>query len=103
MLSIDDPTMLERFEKEEADDPSPRKRIDDARTIYKSRRLPKPKNRRYGLPILCDMGEVKIGTTHTSGPYVQPHVYRAPEVIFQMQWGPPVDIWNLACLVSTRV
>ena len=28
------------------------------------------------------------------------HIYRAPEVIFEMPWGSAIDIWNLACLVS---
>jgi len=59
----------------------------------------KPRNRNYGLPILCDFGEARIGLTQESGPFVQPQIYRAPEIIFEMQWGSAVDIWNVACLV----
>lgn len=50
---------------------------------------------------MCDLGEARIGTKHKTGPFVQPHIYRAPEVIFEMPWGSAVDIWNLACLVGT--
>ncbi|EXJ79988.1 CMGC/SRPK protein kinase [Capronia epimyces CBS 606.96] len=99
MLNAEDPTMLERFEEAEIKEPSPRKLIDSSRTIYKSRCLPTPRDDKYGLPILCDFGEARIGETQESGPFVQPHIYRAPEVIFEMPWGPPIDIWNLAGLV----
>lgn len=99
MLTVEDLTMLERFERAEIDEPSPRKPVDTSRTVYKSRRFPKPKDDRYGLPILCDFGEARIGETQESGPFVQPHIYRAPEVIFEMPWGPPIDIWNLGGLV----
>jgi serine/threonine-protein kinase SRPK3 len=30
---------------------------------------------------------------------IQPEALRAPEVILGGPWGPPVDIWNLGCLV----
>ena len=103
MLTIDEPTILNRFENAEIEEPSPRKVIDERRAIYKSRRLPKPKDKGYGLPILCDFGEARIGLVQQSGPFVQPHIYRAPEVIFEMPWGPPADIWNLAGLVRSSV
>ncbi|OAP56817.1 hypothetical protein AYL99_08929 [Fonsecaea erecta] len=99
MLTVEDPTMLERFEKAEINEPSPRKLVDKSRTVYKSRHLPNPKDDKYGLPILCDFGEARIGETQERGPFVQPHIYRAPEVIFEMPWGPPIDIWNLGGLV----
>lgn len=99
MLNIQDPTMLDRFELAELESPSPRKVIDDTRTIYKSRSLPKPKDGAWGLLVLCDFGEAKIGSPQESTPFFQPQIYRAPEIIFEMRWGFPVDIWNLACLV----
>jgi len=102
MLSIEDTSMLKDFEKAELENPSPRKVVDEDRTIYLSRRLRKPRNNYYGLPILCDFGEARIGPTQESGPFVQPHIYRAPEIIFEMQWGSAVDIWNVACLVRYR-
>lgn len=100
MLSLEDNNMLADFAKAEAEDPSPRKKIDESRIIYKSRRFRRPaRGKSYGLPILCDFGEARIGKTQTSGPFVQPHIYRAPEIIFEMSWGSAVDIWNMAGLV----
>ncbi|KKZ61984.1 non-specific serine/threonine protein kinase [[Emmonsia] crescens] len=100
MLTLEDDTMLADFAKAEAKDPSPRKQIDQSRTIYRSRRFRRPvKGNSYGLPILCDFGEARIGKMQESGPFVQPHIYRAPEIIFEMPWGSAVDIWNVACLI----
>lgn len=93
--------MLADFATAEAEDPSPRKNIDKSRIIYKSRRFRRPvTGKSYGLPILCDFGEARIGKTQQSGPFVQPHIYRAPEIIFEISWGSAVDIWNMAGLVS---
>lgn len=92
--------MLDDFAAEEVQHPSPRKIIDESRTIYQSRQFRPPSRGSYGLPILCDFGEARIGKTHESGPFVQPSIYRAPEVIFEMTWGSAVDIWNLGALVS---
>lgn len=53
--------MLEDFAKAEAENPSPRKKIDESRIIYKSRRFRRPaEGRSYGLPILCDFGEAQL-------------------------------------------
>lgn len=101
MLSLEDSTMLADFATAESIDPSPRKMIDQSRIIYTSRKFRRPTGgKNYGLPMLCDFGEARIGKTQESGPFVQPHIYRAPEVIFEMPWGSAIDIWNLAGLVS---
>lgn len=94
--------MLSDFAKAEANNPSPRKLTNQSRTIYKSRRFRPKGDKNYGLPGPCDFGEARIGKIHETGPFIQPHIYRAPEVIFEMPWGSAVDIWNLACLVSSR-
>nr|POE87758.1 putative serine/threonine-protein kinase sky1 [Quercus suber] len=96
MLSLEDSTLLADFAEEEIKQPSPRKVINQSRTIYQSRRFRRPsKGRSYGLPVLCDFGEARIGDVQKSSPFVQPHIYRAPEIIFQMKWGSAADIWNL--------
>jgi non-specific serine/threonine protein kinase len=101
MLSLEDTAMLADFADEEIRQSSPRKNVDESRTIYQSRQFRRPsKGKRFGLPILCDFGEARIGKTHESGPFVQPNIYRAPEIIFEMAWGSAVDIWNLGALVS---
>ena len=98
MLSLEDPNMLPDFVEEEFKQPTPRKVINNILTIYQSQTFRQPK--KYSLPILCDFGEARIGQTQESGPFVQPHIYRAPEIIFEMPWGSAVDIWNLGALVS---
>lgn len=102
MLPIVDQTMYEQFEEAEAAEPSTARNVDEDQTVYMSRAFPKPPASNYGLPILCDFGESRIGVSQSSGPHVQPHIYRAPEVIFEMPWGPSIDIWNLACLVRSH-
>ncbi|KAJ9213209.1 hypothetical protein DTO166G4_5202 [Paecilomyces variotii] len=100
MLSLEDNSVLADFAIAESNNPSPRKVIDQSRIIYCSRKFQRPTGgRNYGLPVLCDFGEARIGRTQESGPFVQPHIYRAPEVIFEMPWGSAIDIWNLAGLI----
>ncbi|KAL3455143.1 kinase-like domain-containing protein [Aspergillus heterothallicus] len=90
MLSLEDDDMLGDFATSEAEDPSPRKPINESRIIYKSRKFRRPRESKgYGLPVLCDFGEARIGDRQESGPFV----------IFEMPWGSPVDIWNLGALV----
>ena len=62
MLSIRDEDIFEDLEKEEKEDPSPRKVIDDKRTIYASRKFRHPDKRAWGMPVLCDLGEARVGT-----------------------------------------
>ena len=31
--------------------------------------------------------------------YIQSRYYRAPEVILRIKYGPPMDIWNFACII----
>ncbi|KAI9790543.1 MAG: hypothetical protein M1816_005050 [Peltula sp. TS41687] len=73
-------SMLEDFEKAELEDPSPQKIVDEARTIYLSRRFREPRDSDYGYPVLCDFGEARIGKVQQTGPFIQLHPYRAPEI-----------------------
>ncbi|KAF3491769.1 CMGC/SRPK protein kinase [Arthroderma uncinatum] len=100
MLSLEDTTAPADFANAEVKNPSPRKKINESRIVYESRKfLPPVGGKGYGLPVLCDFGEARIGKTHESSPLVQPTIYRAPEIIFEMPWGSAVDIWNLAGLI----
>lgn len=64
MLSLEDNTMLVDFADEEIKQPSPRKKIDVTRTIYQSRQFRRPiRGKGFGLPILCDFGEARVGKT----------------------------------------
>lgn len=72
----------------------PRKVLED-RTIYLSRHLPIS----YGTPVLCDLGEARLGIDQQQGD-IMPDLYRAPEVILDMTWDYKVDIWNVGMVVS---
>lgn len=98
MLTIDDESLLPAFEQAEASDPSPKKFVDDTRTIYGSRKLGLPKDSLWGQPVLCDFGEARIGLGPHRG-LIQPELYRAPEVLFDMGWESSADIWNVAVMV----
>ncbi|MCJ1466514.1 hypothetical protein MMC07_005133 [Pseudocyphellaria aurata] len=100
MLSIGDESMLNDFAKAEQDDPTPGKIINANRTIYCSRKFRFPKEALWGVPVLCDFGESRIGETHHG--IIQPEVYRAPEVLFEMGWSYSVDIWNIWDLFENK-
>ena len=48
---------------------------------------------------VIDFGSAcKVGQKHFD--YIQSRFYRAPEVILGMKYGPPIDMWSLACIVA---
>ena len=102
MLTIDDEFLLHDFEQKELCQPSPTKVIDSSRTIYGSRALGLPNGDLWGQPALCDPGEARIGRDKHRG-LIQPELYRAPEVIFNMGWNTSVDIWNVGVLVNASL
>ncbi|KAL4759664.1 putative protein kinase [Aspergillus foveolatus] len=88
MLSLEDTSMPADSATAESENPSPRKVIDGPRSIYCSQRFRRPTGgKNYGLPVLCDFGEARIGKTQDAG------------AIFEMPWGSAIDIWNLAGLI----
>ncbi|RAL01305.1 kinase-like protein [Aspergillus ibericus CBS 121593] len=93
LLGIKDNTILSQFEDAEFEAPIPRKTLED-RTIYLSRPLPIS----YGTPILCDLGEARLGTDNQTGD-IMPDIYRAPEIILNMSWDYKVDIWNVGMVI----
>lgn len=97
LLGVDE-SVLRVFEKEELEEPCPRKELDGG-TIYLSRELNTPRD--FGAPVLCDLGSavpLDDGVEHRED--LQPDVYRAPEVILDVPWTYSVDIWNVGCVVS---
>jgi serine/threonine-protein kinase SRPK3 len=102
MLTIRDEGILAEFEQAEREHPCPRKVIDNERTIYASRKFRHPQNHNWGYPILCDLGEARIGQRH---PYeeILPEIYKAPEILLQTEWSYPIDIWCTACMVSFQL
>lgn len=94
LTGIHDDSVLAKFEQYEAEDPLPRKDLED-RTIYLSRPMPLTK----GPPSLSDLSEARFGSAEYTG-LIMPDVYRAPEVILSMEWSYSVDIWGFAMVVS---
>lgn len=100
MLSCSDPTIFAEWEKAEQENPSPR-RVDGDRVIYKSRTFDLRKEMRgIGRCMITDLGMARLGKQHEG--FIQPEVYRAPEVMLCMPWGPAADIWNVGVMVCSK-
>ena len=100
MLGINDDSVFTDFEEYELQRPVPREDIGtDGRTIYMSQELRMPKD--LGAPVLCDFGSAMPGDQHHAE-FIQPNIYRAPEVILGVPWTYKVDIWNVGCMVRHR-
>ncbi|EGD94895.1 CMGC/SRPK protein kinase [Trichophyton tonsurans CBS 112818] len=95
LLGIDDQSVLLQLEQDELERPVSRKQT-PSRTIYLTREMPITK----GFPILSDMGEARRAETKQRG-LIQPSIYRAPEVMLDMEWDNKVDIWGLAQTIWT--
>ncbi|EFR00911.1 CMGC/CLK protein kinase [Nannizzia gypsea CBS 118893] len=95
MFGTADDSIFRDFEEAELQTPSPRKEL-DGRIIYLSRELGIPKA--LGPPVLCDFGSAIPGDIEHSE-YIQPNIYRAPEVILEAPWTYSVDIWNTGCMI----
>ncbi|RDL34660.1 Uncharacterized protein BP5553_07788 [Venustampulla echinocandica] len=97
MLGMNDDSVFSDFEEKELQRPVPRKEVDiDGRTIYMSRDLRIPND--LGAPVLCDFGSAVLGDQYHSE-FIQPNIYRAPEVILGVPWTYSVDIWNVGCMI----
>ena len=72
--------------------------VTETHTTYQSR----PFRRKlgwhgYGVPLLADFGEARLGDEHEG--LIQPDIYRAPEVILGSRWHAKVDVWNVGVMV----
>ncbi|KAI5193501.1 hypothetical protein E4T38_09947 [Aureobasidium subglaciale] len=85
---IEDSSVFDKFAEMAITNPAPRKELSD-RIVYVSQPMPLTK----GLPSLTDLSEARFGNSLHTG-LIMPNVYRAPEVILEMEWSYPVDIWS---------
>ncbi|KAJ5642708.1 kinase-like protein [Penicillium lividum] len=96
MFGIKDGSVFTDFEENELQNPVPRKEVTNGRTIYMSQELKIPKE--VSSPVLCDFGSAVQGDQyHTI--FIQPQIYRAPEVILGVSWTFSADIWNPGCMI----
>ncbi|KAJ5569564.1 kinase-like protein [Penicillium hispanicum] len=97
IISARDDSIFRDWEKSEEAEPTPRK-LSCGNTIYQSRFFHRKRGwNGYGMPILSDFGDARIGDVHEG--LIQPDIYRAPEVILGKKWTSKVDIWNVGTLV----
>jgi serine/threonine-protein kinase SRPK3 len=95
LQSIQDDSILSQIEQGEIERPIAWKILSD-RTIYNSR----PMSFSTGPPVLCDLGEARVGNQKHRGD-IMPGIYRAPEVVLGMDWDTKVDIWAVGVMVCT--
>ncbi|KAI5251000.1 protein kinase [Aureobasidium subglaciale] len=88
LIGIEDSSVFDKFAEMAITNPAPRKELSD-RIVYISQPMPLTK----GLPSLTDLSEARFGNSLHTG-LIMPNVYRAPEVILEMEWSYPVDIWS---------
>ncbi|EGE01731.1 CMGC/CLK protein kinase [Trichophyton equinum CBS 127.97] len=93
LQGIEDTSMLAQLEENENRRPVARKVLRD-RHVYYSRPMPTA----TGLPVLSDLGEARIGPQSHRGD-IMPGIYRAPEVILDMEWDSKVDIWSMGTMI----
>ncbi|KAI0115653.1 kinase-like protein [Nemania sp. FL0031] len=91
LISLTDNAVMAEMEEEELYRPSPRKQADD-RTIHTSRMMMGGR----GPLTICDFGHARIGEKHRG--FAMPTQYRAPEVILDMEWGNPIDLWSVGLI-----
>ncbi|OAL49326.1 kinase-like protein [Pyrenochaeta sp. DS3sAY3a] len=97
MLSCSDSSVFDSWEKSEIGEPAPRK-VDGNRIIYKSREFNLKRDMRsIGRCMITDLGMARIGVQHAG--FIQPEVYRAPEVMLCMPWTSAADIWNVGVMI----
>lgn len=94
LQGIGDSSILSQIEEDEMKRPIARKVLAD-RHIYYSRPMPIS----TGLPVLSDLGEARAGNHKHRGD-IMPGIYRAPEVILNMDWDCKVDIWSIGVVAS---
>lgn len=92
--------MLDRYVQAEIESPSARKVV-DGKTIYRTRLLEQASTLRK--IELGDFGSAVLGDIPRNGQFIQPGLYRAPEVMLEKEWNYPVDIWNLAVWVRVSI
>lgn len=96
LLDLVDKSVLKAFTKAELQSPSRRKSVGGV-TVYASRRFGLPD--RFGGVVLSDFGSAVLGEQKRYHD-AQPKVYRSPEVMLQIDWSYPIDIWSVGVMVS---
>lgn len=81
------------------DNLSPRKAV-NGKTVYLPRQFKFAKV--IGKPLLWDFGSA-VRDEAKNHFFAQPEIFRSPEVVLEMEWRYPIDIWNLGVLVGLHL
>jgi serine/threonine protein kinase len=99
-MEIEDDTSLKDVEEREAQNPSAPISADDgsvSTTVYRSRPTLLELS---GHPILTDFGQMRFVEECVNQDWWMSDLYRAPEVLLQLPWGYPVDVWSIGVMVG---
>ncbi|KAK2852153.1 hypothetical protein FQN49_005317 [Arthroderma sp. PD_2] len=68
--------------------------------VYKSR----PTLQEYaGIPVLTDFGQMRVFAGRENKDWWMSDLYRAPEVLLQLPWSHPVDMWSIGVVTLELV
>ncbi|KAL4892650.1 protein kinase [Aspergillus ambiguus] len=99
LMEIEDDTSLKDIEDQESQDPSvpiiSTVNGDVSTIVYKSRPTMLELS---GHPILTDYGQMRLVEGSVNRDWWMSDLYRAPEVLLQLPWEFPVDIWSIGVM-----
>lgn len=98
LVEIEDDSSLKDLEEQKTRDPSTPV-ISEGAPVYRSR---EPLFELSGVPILTDFGQMRISRPVNQDWWMS-DMYRAPEVLLQLPWCFPVDIWSIGIMVIERL
>ena len=99
LINLESESVLEDFVQQQRQVPLPQHVTDDGHITYLSQSSFGPLRDYFILPEIADLDLAQSGKGPNRIHPIQPHRYRAPEVILGTGWSYSPDIWNLGVLV----
>ncbi|KAF4624528.1 hypothetical protein G7Y89_g13642 [Cudoniella acicularis] len=103
LVDLESESVLEDFVQQQRQIPLPRHVTDDGHITYLSKSDFGPLRDYFILPEIADLDLAQSGEGFTRIHPVQPHRYRAPEVILGTGWSYSADIWNVGVLMWNMI
>jgi serine/threonine-protein kinase SRPK3 len=97
LTEAEDEISFKYVEDQKSQDPSV-PIMSDGATVYKSRTTMLELS---GIPVLTDFGQMRLAEPMNKDWWMS-DLYRAPEVLLNLSWGYPVDIWSVGVMVSSK-
>ncbi|RDL35336.1 uncharacterized protein BP5553_07267 [Venustampulla echinocandica] len=99
LVDLESESVLEDFVQQQRQISLPRHVMDDGHITYLSQSEFGPLRDYFILPEIADLDLAQSGDGPARIHPVQPHRYRAPEVILGTGWSYSADIWNMGVLI----